>query len=343
MSTTLRFTSLLLLSLITYSSYGQSEKVAFGALVKFAQANVTKDAFAKPFLDNIAARTWTDKTGAFKQKASFAGFNSATIILLRINDDLVIPVDINVLAEADREICEQLKTSIEVISKRYLVSVPDAVRNSPNAPKMGEHSIVGEVIGVTDGDTIVVLDAQKTQHKIRLQHIDAPESDQAYGTQAKKALSDYVFGKQVTVKWDEKGRYGRTLGNVFVDDRWINKQMVVEGYAWHYKDYSKDEDISKAHSKAYSLKKGLWGGDSTIAPWNFRRGERPKVKVTTKPTVDPEPGPIKPMAGTVYVTKSGTKYHLASCRSLSKSKIAISFPVARSKYGPCAVCKPPQK
>jgi micrococcal nuclease len=342
MWTKLRFTSLLLLSLITYSSYGQSEKVAFDALVKFAQANVAKDAFAQPFLKNIASRTWTDKTGAFKQKASFAGFNSDTIILLRINADLVIPVNIDVLAKADREICEELKTSVAVISKRYLVSVPDAVRNSSNAPKMGKNIIVGEVIGVTDGDTVVVLDAEKTQYKIRLQHIDAPESNQAYGTQATKALSDYVFGKQVTVKWDEKDRYGRTLGNVFADDRWINKQMVVDGYAWHYKEYSKDEGISKAHSKAYALKKGLWDGDSTIAPWNFRRGERPKVKVTAEPTVDPEPSTAKPMAGIVYVTNSGKKYHLGNCRYLSKSKITISFPVARSRYGPCSVCKPPR-
>ena len=342
MWTKLCFTSLLLLSLTTHSSYGQSEEVAFDALVKFAQANATKDAFAEPFLENIASRTWTDKTGAFKQKASFVGFNSDTVILLRINDDLVIPVNIDVLEAGDREICEQLRISVEVLSKRFLASAPDEVRNSPDAPKMGKNTILGEVIGVTDGDTVVVLDSEKTQHKIRLQHIDAPERNQAYGTQAKKALSNYVFGKQVTVKWDEKDRYGRTLGNVFADDRWINKQMVVDGYAWHYKQYSKDEDISKAHSTAHALKKGLWDGDSTIAPWDFRRGERPEVKVTAKPIVDPEPRPIKPMAGIVYVTKSGKKYHLGSCRSLSKSKIAISFPVARSKYGPCSVCKPPQ-
>ena len=34
------------------------------------------------------------------------------------------------------------------------------------------------VIGITDGDTIKVLDASNTQHKIRLAGIDAPERKQ---------------------------------------------------------------------------------------------------------------------------------------------------------------------
>jgi endonuclease YncB( thermonuclease family) len=44
-------------------------------------------------------------------------------------------------------------------------------------------SLTGRMVRVIDGDTIVVLDAEKVQHKIRLQGIDAPESGQAYGTQ----------------------------------------------------------------------------------------------------------------------------------------------------------------
>ena len=38
--------------------------------------------------------------------------------------------------------------------------------------------LVGRVVGITDGDTITVLDAGKTQHKIRLAGIDAPERGQ---------------------------------------------------------------------------------------------------------------------------------------------------------------------
>lgn len=45
---------------------------------------------------------------------------------------------------------------------------------------------------------------------------------------------------------------------------------------------------------------------------------------------------------TVYVTKSGAKYHRSSCQFLSKSKISISLAAAKARYGPCSVCKPPQ-
>ena len=36
-------------------------------------------------------------------------------------------------------------------------------------------TITGRVVGVTDGDTIKVLDASNTEYKIRLAGIDAPE------------------------------------------------------------------------------------------------------------------------------------------------------------------------
>jgi endonuclease YncB( thermonuclease family) len=40
---------------------------------------------------------------------------------------------------------------------------------------------VGKVVGVTDGDTLTVLTAQRQQHRVRLSGIDAPERRQAFG------------------------------------------------------------------------------------------------------------------------------------------------------------------
>ena len=46
-------------------------------------------------------------------------------------------------------------------------------------------------------------------------------------------------------------------------------------------------------------------------------------------------------ADTVHITKSGTKYHRAGCRSLSRSDIPISRQEAEARgYMPCKVCKP---
>ena len=79
-------------------------------------------------------------------------------------------------------------------------------------------TLTGKVVGVTDGDTLTLL-VDKTQYKIRLSRIDAPESRQAFGTRAKQALSGKVFGKTVRVLSEGQDKYGRTLGTVEVDGR----------------------------------------------------------------------------------------------------------------------------
>ena len=48
-----------------------------------------------------------------------------------------------------------------------------------------------------------------------------------------------------------------------------------------------------------------------------------------------------PHAITVYVTRTGEKYHRDGCRYLSRSRIPMSLAEAAKRYGPCSVCKPP--
>ena len=53
----------------------------------------------------------------------------------------------------------------------------------------GSWVLEGRVVGVCDGDTITVLDAEKKQHKVRIAGIDKPEKAQAFGNAAKENLS----------------------------------------------------------------------------------------------------------------------------------------------------------
>jgi len=46
--------------------------------------------------------------------------------------------------------------------------------------------IQGRVVSVADGDTLTVLDASHTQHRVRLNGIDAPETRQAYSQVSKR-------------------------------------------------------------------------------------------------------------------------------------------------------------
>lgn len=45
---------------------------------------------------------------------------------------------------------------------------------------------------------------------------------------------------------------------------------------------------------------------------------------------------------TVYITRTGTRYHVAGCRYLRQSSIPIALSEARKSYIPCKVCQPPQ-
>src|SRR6516164_3600271 len=83
------------------------------------------------------------------------------------------------------------------------------------------------VVGIADGDTITVLTADKTQHRIRLWGIDAPETGQDFGSRAKQAASELAFGKQVTIRPLDTDRYGRIVAEVILPDgRSMNREMV---------------------------------------------------------------------------------------------------------------------
>jgi competence protein ComEC len=64
------------------------------------------------------------------------------------------------------------------------------------------------------------------------------------------------------------------------------------------------------------------------------------------PVIAQAPAPQKKVETkeeTVYVTKTGKKYHRATCRYLSRSKISTSLKDAKANgYTACSVCKPPQ-
>ena len=116
------------------------------------------------------------------------------------------------------------------------------------------------VTRVVDGDTIdVILDLGfSILHKcrVRLYGIDTPESrtrnkdEKARGKLAAKFLEDSINnGKQVILRSklkDSKGKYGRVLGEVIVDDININQLMVKRYLAVKYYGQSK-QDIEAEH------------------------------------------------------------------------------------------------
>lgn len=156
---------------------------------------------------------------------------------------------------------------------------------------IGRCNLSGRVVSVADGDTVTVLDANNVQHKIRLAGIDAPERGQPYSNVAKRALSDWVFNKDVCVDWFKKDRYRRKIGTIYVDEYNINYSMVVFGLAWHYKQFQKEQtnidrvSFSDAEAKARSGVIGLWKEPNPVPPWEWRKNKRPKNKTKKNKTV----------------------------------------------------------
>jgi endonuclease YncB( thermonuclease family) len=135
---------------------------------------------------------------------------------------------------------------------------------------------------VHDGDTLTAVDAANVQHKVRLQGIDAPETKQAFCTKARNRLADLTLGKAVTVRVHGRDRYGRTLGTAEAAGQDANRQMVADGMAGHYVEYSKDAGLAQAEREARAARRGLWADKAPLSPWDWRAGEKGRKRVPAK-------------------------------------------------------------
>ena len=100
------------------------------------------------------------------------------------------------------------------------------------------------VISIADGDSITVLTSDNRQIRVRLYGIDCPERKQPYGTRARQATADAVFGKEVNIHPIDTDRHGRTVALVAAPGReMLNSWLVKEGLAWVYPQFCKRADV----------------------------------------------------------------------------------------------------
>jgi micrococcal nuclease len=140
------------------------------------------------------------------------------------------------------------------------------------------YTLTGKVVAIADGDTLTVLDESKTQHKIRLAGIDAPEKGQAFGTKAREALGDKEFQQSVRVDVIDIDRYHREVGRIYLGERFINMEMVADGFAWRYVQYDKPGEFTGAEAEAREHRRGLWVDPTPTPPWEWRKAKRQASK-----------------------------------------------------------------
>lgn len=133
--------------------------------------------------------------------------------------------------------------------------------------------LIGEVIGISDGDTLKILVDQR-QVVIRLDQIDAPEKRQPFGQQSRQSLGDLTFRKTARVVTHGQDRYGRTIGTAFIGGRDVNAEQVRRGMTWVYLQYARDPALRELEMDARQNRRGLWFDPSPLPPWEWRKAQR---------------------------------------------------------------------
>ena len=152
----------------------------------------------------------------------------------------------------------------------FLLSLLFFWQISPLVIAKTERTIDCKVVGISDGDTLTCLQ-NRTELKVRLLYIDAPESSQPFGNKAKQALSNLAFKKQVMLQSTGYDKYGRVLAVVYDRKVNINLKLVEQGMAWAYRQTQ--PIYEQAQEQARSRRIGLWNDARPIEPIEWRKAK----------------------------------------------------------------------
>ena len=189
-----------------------------------------------------------------------------------------------------------------------------ALASSPGVPPVVAQAFspasgrfTGRVIGVLDGDSLLVL-RDGRQVEVRLYGVDAPERGQAFGSVARRFLSNLVFGKTVVVEVRDIDRYKRSVSRLTVDGADVSLDIIRAGFGWHYTHYSSDARYAAAEQEARAARRGLWQDNAPIAPWHYRQRRASPI-----PTPTPKPSTAASASGPFHGNVSSHVFHGPSC------------------------------
>jgi micrococcal nuclease len=148
---------------------------------------------------------------------------------------------------------------------RTVVRIKPASRRTPRS---GERA---RVVAVIDGDTIVISGGEK----VRYLGINTPETHhpdklpEYCGEEAFEANRRLVAGKTVRLEFDQqlRDKYGRLLAYVYVDNSFVNAELVRQGYAQvstYRENQRHHEEFQRLQQRAIEARRGLWGGCAAI-------------------------------------------------------------------------------
>lgn len=137
-----------------------------------------------------------------------------------------------------------------------LLLIPSLVLNVFLFQKIQKGSQGIKVIGVIDGDTLVL----EGKVRLRLRYLDAPELEFCGGKEAKEKLESLVENKKVVLKERILDAQGRPMALVYVGHKLVNEEMLKSGWVRYHTDNTPEKDILKAtYELARKEKRGIFG------------------------------------------------------------------------------------
>jgi len=79
-----------------------------------------------------------------------------------------------------------------------------------------------KVTKVIDGDTFMT---ERRKHPVRLANVNTPEKGQPGYGEAKEALKNLIRGEEVTINTKARDKYNRSVANVKIENKSVNKIM----------------------------------------------------------------------------------------------------------------------
>lgn len=139
---------------------------------------------------------------------------------------------------------------------------PAVIQAAPDQEIQSWGVIIGKVVEVSSGETFKMVSSENREIEVWLAEIKAPEKGSAHGDASRKELEGIVLGNEVTVKVvsirNMENGNGYVIAQVYLGGRWVNREMVAAGWAWHAPLYFQSEELAEAEQHAWDWKLGVW-------------------------------------------------------------------------------------
>ncbi|QDY32645.1 cell wall-binding repeat-containing protein [Clostridium sporogenes] len=222
-----------------------------------------------------------------------------------------------------------LKITVPTVGDKYSLGAADFTILAPNNSSYRNLNNYSIVIKLKFGNRAFIFtgDAESlSEGEILAKQLDITGDVLKLGHHGSKTSTSQNFLNKVNPKYAVVS-CGKNNSYKHPHQETLNKLKVKNIKVYRTDEAGTITATSNGSSLSFNAKQGSYIGGDYVAP-------KPKPKPDSKP--DP-----KPVDQTVYITKTGKKFHRNGCKSLSKSKISINRNDAiRRGYSACNVCKP---